>query len=789
MATHKGIRRSKRDSATFPVLRGLQIGAVTAGVGVALGATPGIAAADDGATTAGSNSPDSNTSVAVNSPSISATPATRTRTRSASSRQGASVATHPANSAASSRRSVDLHRSGGITALDANKTPTSPTKSTPGSSQPVSSPSVVEIPSAATSSGAKADVVFAPTAREITAAAIAVPSPSVAAAWIKNPAYVRLGLPYPTQVTAPVTARSVVTDFLGWIGLGAFAPGLPVPETPANGFLAGLWVGMRRLHYTLHNSYPTLSLVAPTSDPVTGVITGNLGGADADGDVLTYAVSNGSHGTVAIAADGTYTYTPDTAFAHTGGTDTFTASVSDTQNPWHIHAVFGTIIHHLFSGLNWAGVLNPDTKQVTVTIPAGFVNADPVVAAPVLGTPTGLTGAVTGAIAVTDADGDTTAVTAISSPAHGMLNVNQATGAFTYTPDSTARHAASADGASPADLTDTFTLAVVDGFGGTTLVPVTVDVSPANSGPVAVVNTCERDCVGGGGLGSVTASDADGDTLTYAVTGGPSSGSVTIDSETGDFTYTPGSSASQAQVAAVEVAAIQTAAVSDPGVLPSGALGTVTGNTVDTWETYSFTYTPSTTGANFIGFAFRQDPAYWTFDNAQLFETGSAGNLFTNGEFSSGGAVAISTNNGPSSIQAPSNWGVWYQDGTYPAAAGTWDGGSWYDGAVGTFDGIYQGVDLIAGTGYTIRFDVSGNDVANLDDIQLGVYGGTCQDSGSPATSCTVPASSGFATLARPDQTQNAGVTSPSWSADSFEVTVTDGHGGSLVVPVTVAAC
>ena len=284
MATHKGIRRSKRDSATFPVLRWLQIGAVTAGVGVALGATPGIAAADDGATTAGSNSPDSNTSVAVNSPSISATPATRTRTRSASSRQGASVATHPANSAASSRRSVDLHRSGGITALDANKTPTSPTKSTPGSSQPVSSPSVVEIPSAATSSGAKADVVFAPTAREITAAAIAVPSPSVAAAWIKNPAYVRLGLPYPTQVTAPVTARSVVTDFLGWIGLGAFAPGLPVPETPANGFLAGLWVGMRRLHYTLHNSYPTLSPVTPTLDPMAGVITGNLGGADANGN-------------------------------------------------------------------------------------------------------------------------------------------------------------------------------------------------------------------------------------------------------------------------------------------------------------------------------------------------------------------------------------------------------------------------------------------------------------------------------------------------------------------------
>ena len=88
MVIHKGIRRSKRDSATFPVLRWLQIGAVTAGVGVALGATPGIAAADDGATTPGSSSPDSSSSVAVNSPSTSASPATRNRSRSAASRQG-----------------------------------------------------------------------------------------------------------------------------------------------------------------------------------------------------------------------------------------------------------------------------------------------------------------------------------------------------------------------------------------------------------------------------------------------------------------------------------------------------------------------------------------------------------------------------------------------------------------------------------------------------------------------------------------------------------------------------
>ena len=413
-------------------------------------------------------------------------------------------------------------------------------------------------------------------------------------------------------------------------------------------------------------------------------------------------------------------------------------------------------------------------------------------------------GAFTGNLGGTGLAGDVLTYT-VGSPSHGTVEVGQ-NGAYIYTPGAELAHNGGIDTftASVAGLRlvpHTFGYAGILRYvipnmapsgptaSGTTVVTINVPIGLVNTAPVAVINTCDRDCVGGGGSGNVTGSDADGDTLTYAVTSAPTSGSVSINSATGAFTYTPDNSVSQSQVAAVEVAVVQVAAVSAPGVLPPNALGTVTGNTVDTWETYSFTYTPSTTGANYIGFAFRQDPAYWTFDNAQLFAPGSVVNLFTNGEFSSGGEVSITTNNGPSTIQAPANWGVWYQDGTYPEAAGNWDGGSWYDGAVGTFDGIYQGVNLTAGTAYTIRFDVSGDDVANLDDIQLGVYGGTCQDSGSPATSCSVPASSGFATLARPDQTENAGNPSPSWLADSFVVTITDGHGGSLAVPVTVAAC
>jgi hypothetical protein len=201
--------------------------------------------------------------------------------------------------------------------------------------------------------------------------------------------------------------------------------------------------------------------------------------------------------------------------------------------------------------------------------------------------------------------------------------------------------------------------------------------------------------------------------------------------------------------------------------LPAGSLGSVTSNTPNTWQTFNYTFTPSTTGANFLGFAFRQDPAFWTFDNVRLTASGSSTNLLTNGAFDTGGQFSVTTNNGPSSMQAPTNWGVWYQNGTYPAAAGTWTnvggthGGVWYDGAVGSFDGIYQGVALTAGTTYTIAFEVSGNNTSNGSSIQLGVYGGACATVSIAPDQCTIPSTVGFTTLATPSQGAAAGNPTP----------------------------
>ncbi len=224
---------------------------------------------------------------------------------------------------------------------------------------------------------------------------------------------------------------------------------------------------------------------------------------------------------------------------------------------------------------------------------------------------------------------------------------------------------------------------------------------------------------------------------------------------------------------------VPTAAFAQPGVLPPGYIGTVTGNTPNTWQTYTYNYTPSTSGANFVGFAFRQDPAFWSFDNVRLYAPGSTVNLLTNGDFTTGGAFSITTSNGPSNIQAPTNWGVWYQNGTYPAAAGTWTNGMWYDGAVGTFDGIYQGVNLDAGTQYTVSFDVSGNNTANTSSIQLGTYAGLCQDTTLAPAQCTIPSSYGFTTLATPAQGAAAGNPTPTVTGTSTTNQVTTSSSSS----------
>jgi hypothetical protein len=196
------------------------------------------------------------------------------------------------------------------------------------------------------------------------------------------------------------------------------------------------------------------------------------------------------------------------------------------------------------------------------------------------------------------------------------------------------------------------------------------------------------------------------------------------------------------------------------GTMPGGYIGRILNNIPGQTQNYSFTYTPGQTGSQYIQLAFRQDPAFWTVTNVTLTAGGSSTNLLQNGNFATGGTITAQTNNGPMDVNTPTYWGVAYQAGIYPGAAGSWSPGQWYDGAVGSFDAIYQGVTLTAGVTYTVTVTVRGDNTSNtnLDGaVQLGVYAAPCGSLTLSPDQCTLPSNSGYTTLATPQEGASAG--------------------------------
>ncbi|MFM9032954.1 MAG: Ig-like domain-containing protein, partial [Mycobacterium sp.] len=143
-------------------------------------------------------------------------------------------------------------------------------------------------------------------------------------------------------------------------------------------------------------------------------------------------------------------------------------------------------------------------------------------------------GRVVGSVSVSDADADPLTFTA-STPGKGVVTVN-ADGTFSYVPTPQARHAAAADGAAGAVLTDAFEITVSDGHGGTVVVPVAVAVAPANAIPTGILSLGEP-AANGRLTGVVTAVDADSDGLSYSASA-PDRGNVTVNDD-GTFSYIP----------------------------------------------------------------------------------------------------------------------------------------------------------------------------------------------------------------------------------------------------------
>jgi YVTN family beta-propeller protein/VCBS repeat-containing protein len=111
--------------------------------------------------------------------------------------------------------------------------------------------------------------------------------------------------------------------------------------------------------------------------------------------------------------------------------------------------------------------------------PPPRANTNPKISKVTVGTPVAGTGVVTGSVAATDAEKDKLTYSAPASTAKGStVSMNAATGAFTYTPSDSARFTAARYKPTTAQKTDSFTVTVTDGFGGTATQALTVPVAP-----------------------------------------------------------------------------------------------------------------------------------------------------------------------------------------------------------------------------------------------------------------------------------------------------------------------
>jgi len=267
------------------------------------------------------------------------------------------------------------------------------------------------------------------------------------------------------------------------------------------------------------NALPTGSVTVANPDPASGAVTGSVAGKDADADPLTYsAPASTAKGAITIAANGGFTYRPTATARHTASaltatsadkTDTFTVTIKDDHG---------------------------GTTAVPVTVAIAPANKTPVASA-VAGTPNAATGLVSGTVSATDADSDPLGYNVSASTAKGSVAVS-ADGRFTYTPTAAARHAAAKSTATPADRTDTFTITVADGHGGSIAVPISVAITPGNATPTATPKVAAPDAATGVVAGALLGSDTDGDVLGYSGSGSTAKGKVVVNTD-GSFTYTP----------------------------------------------------------------------------------------------------------------------------------------------------------------------------------------------------------------------------------------------------------
>ncbi len=231
------------------------------------------------------------------------------------------------------------------------------------------------------------------------------------------------------------------------------------------------------------------AITTPISAAVLSEVTFTASASDAEGETLTFGLSGAPTGATINATTGAFSWTPSTS-----GSYTFSVRVFD-RNGW-------------------------DSQDVTINVS----DEDPVLDAITTPIAAAVIGEVTFTATASDAEGEALTFGLTGEPAGA--SIDSSTGAFSWTPSTEGSY--------------TFTVTVSEAHGSDSQ-SVTVNVSDED--PVLdAIATPIAEVIGSPVSFTASASDTEGETLTFSLSGAPAGAS--IDATTGAFSWTPATAGS-----------------------------------------------------------------------------------------------------------------------------------------------------------------------------------------------------------------------------------------------------
>ncbi len=320
------------------------------------------------------------------------------------------------------------------------------------------------------------------------------------------------------------------------------------------------------------NRAPTISGTPATSDVAGTAYQFRPSAADADGDALAFSIANKPAWASFDATTGTLSGTPSEANA--GTCASIVISVSD--------------------------------GQATVSLPAFAIMVTTANHAPVIsGTPTtSLTAGTAYSFRPTasDADGDALTFSVTNKPTWASFSAS--TGALTGSPT--------------AGTYGSIVISVSDGKASASLPAFTIAVAAANRAPVISGAPATTATVGTAYAFTPTASDADGDALTFSIANKPAWAS--FNASNGALSGTPSAegSTSGIVISVSDGKASASLAAFNVTVSPANQAPTISGTpatTADTGAVYSFKPAASDADGDTLGFSVQNKPSWASFDS------------------------------------------------------------------------------------------------------------------------------------------------------------------------------